>query len=56
MQETFFKKLILSMIVAAALAGVVEFYKVFIDGADQALNGKRGHTQFNVHAKPSPKP
>ena len=52
MQESFLQKLVLSLIVAAALAGVVEFYKTFITGADDALNGKHGHTQFNVHAKP----
>lgn len=46
MQETFFKKLILSLIVGGCLAGLVEFYKTFIDGADKALNGKHPHVQM----------
>ena len=54
MQESFFKKLVLSLIVAASLAGVVEFYKVFVTGADDALNGKHGHTHFNAHPTPHP--
>ena len=54
MQETFFKKLVLSLIVAATLAGVVEFYKVFIDGADRALNGSHGQVHFNQHPKAHP--
>ena len=51
-QESFFKKLVLSLIVAASLAGLIEFYKTFIDGADQALNGKHPKVQFNVHPTP----
>ena len=54
MQESFLKKLVLSLFVAAALAGTVEFYKTFIDGADQALNGKHPKVHFNAHPKPHP--
>lgn len=54
MQETFLKKVVLSMIVAAAFAGLIEFYKTFIVGADQALNGNHG--QVHMHIKPSPHP
>ena len=55
MQESFLKKVVLSLIIASMLAGVVEFYKVFVTGADEALNGKHGHTHFNAHP-PSPHP
>ncbi len=54
MQETFLKKLMLSLIVAAAIACVVEFYKTFVQGADEALNGKHG--TVHMHIKPSPTP
>lgn len=54
MQETFLKKLVLSLIVAASLAGLIEFYKTFIEGADQALNGKHG--TVHMHVTPRPKP
>lgn len=54
MQETFLKKLVLSLIVAAAFAGVIEFYKTFVVGADQALNGKHPHTHYNLHPTPHP--
>ena len=40
MHATFFQKLILSVIAGAVFGGLVEFYKTFIEGADQALNGK----------------
>ena len=46
MQATFFQKLLLSVIAGAVFGGLVEFYKTFIEGADQALNGraKSGHS------------
>lgn len=40
-QGTFLQKLVLSIIFGAVLGGLVEFYKNFIDGADQALNGNK---------------
>ena len=40
MQNGFFQKVVLCMIIGAVSAGFVEFYKTFIEGADQALNGK----------------
>lgn len=52
MQETFLKKLVLSLFVAASLAGLIEFYKTFIDGADKALNGKHPKVHFNAHPTP----
>ena len=54
MQETFLKKVVLSVVAAAAMAGLIEFYKTFIEGADQALNGKHG--QVHMHVKPTPRP
>ena len=52
MQDGFFQKVVLSMIAGAVMAGLVEFYKTFITGADNALNGKHRHVQM----VPSPKP
>lgn len=51
-QGTFFQKVLLSLICGAVFAGVVEFYKTFIDGAEQALNGKKGgaaHGGWGAH-------
>ncbi len=39
MQEGFIQKVILCAIIAAFAAGLIEFYKNFVDGADKALNG-----------------
>ncbi len=47
MQDGFFQKLTLSIIVAAGLAGLVEFYKTFIEGADRALNGAHPKVHMN---------
>ena len=47
MQDGFFQKVVLSMIVAMMLAGLVEFYKTFVIGADDALNGKHRHVQMH---------
>ena len=40
MHNSFLQKVVLSAIIGAVAAGFVEFYKSFIEGADQALNGK----------------
>ena len=40
MQHGFFQKVVLCAIIGAVAAGFVEFYKNFVEGADQALNGK----------------
>ena len=40
------------MIVGLMAAGLIEFYKTFVSGADQALNGKYHHVQMN----PTPPP
>lgn len=50
MQDGFFQKVVLCMVVALMIAGLVEFYKTFVTGADQALNGKHKH----VHMNPTP--
>ena len=53
MQDGFFQKVVLAMIAGAVLAGLVEFYKNFITGADAALNGSHPHVQMHpAPAKP----
>ena len=52
MQDGFFQKVVLSMIAGLLLAGLVEFYKTFITGADDALNGKHRHLQIQNTHKP----
>ena len=47
MQDGFFQKVALAMIAGALLAGLVEFYKNFITGADNALNGSHAHVQMH---------
>ncbi len=39
------------MIIAAFAAGMVEFYKNFVDGADQALNGNHGSVHMHIQPK-----
>jgi hypothetical protein len=39
MHATFFQKVLLTMFAAFAFACLIEFYKNFIIGADQAING-----------------
>jgi len=39
MGHSFLQKLILVVLAGAMMAGLVEFYKTFVSGADQALNG-----------------
>ena len=41
MQDGFFQKVVLCAIIGAFAAGLVEFYRTFVDGADRALNGKQ---------------
>lgn len=53
MQDGFFQKLMLSVIVAASLAGLVEFYKTFVEGADKALNGSHPKVHMNA-GQPKP--
>lgn len=52
MQDGFFQKVVLSAIVALVAAGVIEFYKTFVTGADQALNGKGRHVQMHTSPRP----
>ena len=48
MQDGFFQKLTLAVIVGASLAGLIEFYKTFIEGADRALNGAHPKVHMNL--------
>ena len=40
---TFFQKVIICAVVALAAAGLIEWAKVFVEGADKALNGGYEH-------------
>ena len=46
--------MVLSMIAGAVLAGFVEFYKTFVQGADDALNGNHKHVK-PVGVTPAPR-
>ena len=48
MQNGFFQKVFLSMFLALCIAGLIEFYKTFVVGADQALNGKHPHVHMTT--------
>jgi hypothetical protein len=52
MQDGFFQKLTLCIIIGALAAGLIEFYRTFITGADQALNGGRQTVRIHGPAKP----
>ena len=52
MQNGFFQKVFLSLICGAVLAGFVEFYKNFVQGADDALNGNHKHVKPATAAPP----
>ena len=48
-QMTFFHKVILTLVAAACTAGMIEFYRNMIQGADDALNGAyRSHTGSEI--------
>lgn len=55
MQNGFFQKLVLSALAGLLLAGFVEFYKNFVQGADDALNGKHRHVKPALAATPPPR-
>jgi hypothetical protein len=40
---TFFQKVIICAVAALAAAGLIEWAKVFVEGADKALNGGYEH-------------
>jgi hypothetical protein len=43
MHATFFQKVIICAVAALAAAGLIEWAKVFVEGADKALNGGYEH-------------
>ena len=45
MQNGFFQKMVLSALAGLAMATLVEFYKNFVQGADDALNGHHKHVK-----------
>ncbi len=54
MQNGFFQKFFLCMILGAMFAGFIEFYKTFVEGADKALNGS--YRTVKMHPSPTPTP
>ncbi len=49
MRMTFTHKVIICLIAGFAAASLIEFYKVFVDGADDAINGGyRNRTQIEA--------
>jgi len=54
MQNSFFQKLILVVLAGAAAALLYEFYKGFVVGSMEAVNG--GYNTPSVHATPRPTP
>jgi hypothetical protein len=44
MQATFFQKVLICAFLAFLAAGLIEWGKVFVTGADDALNGGYKHT------------
>ena len=52
MQMTFFHKIILTIIAAFAFASLIEFYKTFVDGADQAVNSGLEHRMGSGSYRP----
>ena len=53
MHNSFLQKVVLCAIIGAVSAGFVEFYKNFVEGADQALNGKHKPVHMST---PTPGP
>ena len=53
MQHGFLQKVVMCIIIGAVAAGFVEFYKNFVEGADNALNGKHKPVHM-VSPNPSP--
>lgn len=43
MHATFFQKVIICAVAGLAAAGLIEWAKVFVEGADKALNGGYEH-------------
>lgn len=51
MQNSFFQKLILTILAGALAAGLYEFYKIFIEGSMRAVN-----SSYTEPATPAPTP
>ena len=54
MHHSFVQKIVMVIVAGALAAGLFEFYRVMIDGADQALNGK--YSPAGQHSTPRPTP
>ena len=51
MHATFIQKVLICAVIGASAAGLIEWYKVFVEGADHALNGKYKN-KYSIQAKP----
>lgn len=49
MQDGFFQKVMICLVLGLMGAGMVEFYRHFINGADDALNGHRKPAHMMMH-------
>lgn len=54
MQNSFLQKLVLVILAGALTAGLYEFYKTFVEGGMNAVNG--GYTIPGAHSTPRPTP
>ncbi len=54
MQHGFFQKLLLAIIAGAMAAGLIEFYKTFVSGSMEAVNG--GYHTPGTARTPAPTP
>jgi hypothetical protein len=54
MQHTFFQKLLLTILAGAVAAGLFEFYKTFVVGGMEAVNG--GYQAPHAVVTPAPTP
>lgn len=49
MQDGFLQKLMLCVVIGFLAAGMVEFYRHFVNGADDALNGRGAPVHMMTH-------
>lgn len=49
MQDGFFQKVMICLVIGFLAAGMVEFYRHFVNGADDALNGHHPPVHMTMH-------
>lgn len=55
MHNSFFQRLILVILAGAIAAGLFEFYKEFVVGSMEAVNGGYNTTHVNATPRPTPR-